>query len=395
MPTSYTPLLGFALPAQGELSNSWGTVVNNSITSLVEDAVANSATADVTSANWTLTTTGSGLSNQARMAILIPTGTPGVSRNIIAPSYSKTYYVINQSNAAVVLKGAVTTGVSIAAGRIVLAAWNGTDFALVSSGVETVSVVTANGLAGTVGGTPTAPAITLSSTITGVLKANGTAISAAVSGTDYAPATSGSGVLKGNGAGGTATAVSGTDYAPATSGSGVLKGDGAGGFSTATAGTDYVAPATATSFTAKQTFTGAVTTVGASLQAVLEKVNVQAIAATSTVAFNINTAVVWYYTTNASGNWTINIRGDASNSLNSLMAVGESMTCAFLVTQGSTAYYNSSVQIDATTSGVTTRWQGGTAPTAGNTSGIDVYSYTVIKTASATFTVLAALTQFK
>jgi hypothetical protein len=71
------------------------------------------------------------------------------------------------------------------------------------------------------------------------------------------------------------------------------------------------------------------------------------------------------------------------------------MTCAFLVTQGSTAYYNSAVQIDGTTSGVTTEWQGGTAPTAGNALGIDVYSYTVIKTASATFTVLAAQTQFK
>ena len=243
MTTSYTPLLGFALPVEGELDGAWGDVTNDSITSLVESAIAGSTTASVTSANWTLSTTGSGLANESRMAILIPTGTPGVSRNIIAPASSKLYVVVNQSNAAVVVKGAATTGATVASNTTAAVAWNGSDFALVGGGVNTVSVVTANGLAGTVGGTTSAPVITLSSTITGLLKANGTAISAAVSGTDYAPATSGTGILKGNGAGGTSTAVSGTDYAPATSGSGILKGNGAGGTSTAVSGTDY-APAT-------------------------------------------------------------------------------------------------------------------------------------------------------
>jgi hypothetical protein len=76
------------------------------------------------------------------------------------------------------------------------------------------------------------------------------------------------------------------------------------------------------------------------------------------------------------------------------MSTGQSLTVAFLVTQGATAYYNNVVQVDGATSGVTTIWQGG-APTAGNASGTDVYTYTIIKTASATFTVLASLTQFK
>ena len=113
MTTSYTSLLGLALPQTGDLSGTWGDTVNDSITQLVEDSVANYATASVTSGDWTLSTTGSGVSNEARMAILIPTGSPGVSRNIIAPSHSKMYVVINQSNAAVVVKGAATTGVSI------------------------------------------------------------------------------------------------------------------------------------------------------------------------------------------------------------------------------------------------------------------------------------------
>jgi hypothetical protein len=132
MATAYTTLLGLALPVTGELNGTWGDVVNDSITELVEDAIAGSATASVTSADWTLTTTGSGAANQARSAILIPTGTPGVSRNIIAPSSSKAYIVDNQSNAAVVIKGAATTGVTIATNTAALVAWDGADFVLVA-----------------------------------------------------------------------------------------------------------------------------------------------------------------------------------------------------------------------------------------------------------------------
>lgn len=167
MPTAYSPLLGLALPVQGELSNTWGDVVNNSITSLVEDSVANFATASVTSADWTLTTTGLGAPNQSRMAILIPTGTPGTTRNIIAPSHSKVYYVINQSNAAVVLKGAATTGVSVATGRTLIAVWNGSDFiAAASPIIDLTSQVS--------GLLPVANGGTGAGTLTGLVVGNGT-----------------------------------------------------------------------------------------------------------------------------------------------------------------------------------------------------------------------------
>jgi len=86
-----------------------------------------------------------------------------------------------------------------------------------SATVQSVSVTTANGFAGTVATATTTPAITVSTTITGVLKGNGTAISAATSGTDYAPATSGTSILKGNGSGGFSNAVSGTDYGTVSS----------------------------------------------------------------------------------------------------------------------------------------------------------------------------------
>ncbi len=133
MATAYTSLLGFALPVTGELAGTWGDTVNNSITQLVEDSVAGTATASVTSGDWTLTTTGSGAANQARCAIIRPTGTPGTTRNVIAPSSSKAYIVDNQSNAAIVFKGAATTGVTVAAGKQALVAWNGSDFVQVGA----------------------------------------------------------------------------------------------------------------------------------------------------------------------------------------------------------------------------------------------------------------------
>ena len=140
MTTAYTTLLGLALPVPGELTGTWGTTVNDSITQLLDDAIAGTATESVTSGDWTLTDTGSGAPNQARCAILIATGTPGVSRNIIAPARSKGYFVVNQSDAAVVLKGASTTGISISSGKSGLVIWNGSDFVAASGTVTSVGM---------------------------------------------------------------------------------------------------------------------------------------------------------------------------------------------------------------------------------------------------------------
>jgi hypothetical protein len=138
--------------------------------------------------------------------------------------------------------------------------------------------------------------------------------------------------------------------------------------------------------------TGRVEAVGpTAIQEVFEKATVAATAATGTVNYDVMTQAVLYYTSNASGNWTLNIRGNASNSLDSIMNTGESCTIAHLVTM-TTARYNLAVQVDGV--GVTPEWQGGSAPTAGNASSVDVYSYTVIKTGAATFKVFASQTQF-
>lgn len=298
MTTSYTTLLGLALPTTGELDGTWGDVVNNSITQLVEDSIANSATADVTASDWTLTTTGSGATNQARMAVLIPTGTPGVSRSIIAPSHNKAYIVINQSNAAVVVKGAATTGISIAAGKTSVVAWNGADFILV--------------------GLNPAEANTFS-------------------------------------------------------GNNTFSGDN--------------------TFSGTQSFTGSTSKLAEVLTNAGEICTVSATAATGTINYDVTTQSVIYYTTNASANWTVNFRGSSGTSLNTLMSTGQSVTVAFMVTQGTTAYYNNAITIDSVS--VTPKYQGGVAWSAGNPSGIDAYVYTIIKTGSAAFTVLASQTQYK
>jgi hypothetical protein len=125
---------------------------------------------------------------------------------------------------------------------------------------------------------------------------------------------------------------------------------------------------------------------------IIENATTSATAATGTINYDTLNQTVLYYTTNASANWTVNIRGNSSITLNSILSTGQSLSVVFMVTQGSTAYYNNVVQIDGTT--VTPKWQGGIAPTFGNTSGVDVYNYSIIKTAANTYNVLASQSRY-
>ncbi len=129
------------------------------------------------------------------------------------------------------------------------------------------------------------------------------------------------------------------------------------------------------------------------LQSPEEIVTISATAATGTINFDMVTQSVLYYTSNASANWTLNVRGNSSTTLNSLLPVGASITIAFMVTQTTTAYYQTGFTIDGTST--TIKWQGGSAPSAGNASSIDVYTFTIIKTAATpTYVVLGSLTGF-
>ena len=166
-----------------------------------------------------------------------------------------------------------------------------------------------------------------------------------------------------------------------------------GGTGAATlAGADIAVTTATNSFTGTQTFTGTSSALAIVLNDAAEVVNVSATAATGTINYDITTQSVLYYTTNASGNWTINFRASSGTSLNTAMTTGQSVTAAFLATQGSTAYYNNVVQVDGST--VTPKYQGGTAPTSGNASSVDAYSYTIIKTGNAAFTIFASQLKF-
>ena len=149
----------------------------------------------------------------------------------------------------------------------------------------------------------------------------------------------------------------------------------------------------ATTWTAKQTFNGSTTTLASVFINGLETTTISATAAASTIQYDVTTQSVLYYTTSASGNWTMNFRGNSTNSLDSLMATGQSITVVFLAAQGATAYYNNAITVDGAS--VTPKYQGGTAWSAGNASSTDAYSYTIVKTGSAAFTIFASQTQFK
>lgn len=145
-------------------------------------------------------------------------------------------------------------------------------------------------------------------------------------------------------------------------------------------------------WTGTQTFNGSSSIFGTVLLDSAETVNVVAAAPSATTNFYVQSGSVQYYTSNAANNWTLNIAFSSGTSMNTALAIGQSVTFVLVTTQSATAYYNSAVTIDGTS--VTPKWIGG-APTAGNASGLDVYRYAVIKTASATYTVLASLTQYK
>ena len=119
-----------------------------------------------------------------------------------------------------------------------------------------------------------------------------------------------------------------------------------------------------------------------------ESTNIIGSAPTATQTIDFVTSGVHYFTSNSTSNVTLNFRGDGSTTLNSMMAIGGSITISALITNGGTAYYASAYQIDG--SAVTPKWSGGTAPSAGNASSIDLYSFNIVKTANATFTVFAS-----
>jgi hypothetical protein len=231
-------------------------------------------------------------------------------------------------------------------------------------------------------------------TISGMVKGNGiNEITAAVAGTDYLAPPSGTTIQKANNSGALIDAVAGTDYQlPIGTIEGMVKGNGTNLITAAVAGTDYVAPGTATTFTAKQSFTGSNSVLAAVFSNIVEVATIATTGSTGSIDFNLADQSVIYNTGDATNNWTLNFRHSISTTLNASMAIGQSITLAYLATIGVTDYFNNVIKIDGTT--MVPKWQSGTAPTSGSPNSVDIYTYTIIKTADATFTVFASATKF-
>lgn len=144
--------------------------------------------------------------------------------------------------------------------------------------------------------------------------------------------------------------------------------------------------------TGSLSITGSVTASSYIVPQALEPITITSSGVPSTLYFNIMSSSILFYEGNNLTNWTLNVRGSASTPLNGIMAVGQAVTISLIATNGATPYYQTALQVDGVS--VTPKWQGGNAPTDGTANAKDVYSFSIIKTANATFTVLASKVQF-
>ena len=424
MASTYTPL-GIELQATGENAGTWGTKTNTNL-QLIEQIVGGFTTQAVSDSGDTTLSVSDG-STGATLAhrVLEFTGSLTASRNVTIPLDVQTFYVLKNSTSGsqnVVFKYATGSGDSITltpgAVKMVYATANdGTN-----PDIDDTGFITASSTDTLTNKTLTSPKIG-----TSILDTNGaelallTATSSAVNEFTIANAATGSGPTLSSTGGDSNVDI---NITPKGTGDVVLAGDtvkvgdsgaaatltsnGAGTLTITTGGTENLILNTNSG-----TNSGSITITDAAnqdiliapngygratfsgqgkIQSVAEKVTVEATAATGTKTYDVLTQAVLFYTSDASGDWTLNIRGDGSTSLNDIMDTGESITIAHLVTIGSSEFRNSALQVDG--SSVTPKYAGGSAPTEGNTNSIDSYVYTIIKTGDATFTALASLTQF-
>ena len=379
MASTYSSNLKIELQATGENSGTWGTITNTNLGTALEQAIVGKADITFSSTTETLTLSDSNSAQDARALYLSLAGTPGGAATLEVPAIEKNYIVKNGTGETVTIKVSGQTGVAIPNGKTVLVYNNGTDVVTAVDHIPSLTLgaalpVASGGTGITAFGTGVATALGQNVTGSG-------SIVLATSPTLTTPSL------------GTPTALT------LTNATGLPVATGISGLGSNVA-TFLATPSSANLASAVTDETGSGALVFGTapsisrslLNTTKEKLTISATAATGTINFDAITQSVLYYTTDASGNWTLNVRGDSGTTLDSIMSTGESITVAFLATQGATAYYQSAFQVDG--SSVTPKWQGGSAPTEGNASGIDAYVINIIKTGSATFTALASITQF-
>ena len=387
MASTYSALK-IELIGTGEQSGTWGTTTNTNLgDAALGEAITGSADVAFSSSDVTVTLTDVNTTQAARNLRLNLTGTSGGARNLILGSgcQIEKFYLINNGLAdAVTVKNTTGTGISVPAGKATLVYNNGTN--VVDAATYFTSLTLGSALPVASGGTGVTSstgtvAVVLSNTPTLVTPVLGVATATSINKVALtAPATAS-----------TLTIADGKTLT--ASNSLTLAGTDSTTMTFPASSATVAGLAIAQSFTAKQSFNGATATLASSFKNAVEFSTQTASAPTSTIQYDVTTQSVHYYTTSAANNWIVNFRGNATTSLDTLMATYDSLTVVVLATQGATAYYNSAITIDGVS--FTPKYQGGTAWTSGNASGIDAYSYTIVKTGSAAFTVFAAQTQFK
>ena len=354
MANSTSTNLKLTVQATGENSGTWGQITNTNLL-ILEQAIGGYSSIAVTS-GATLTFSNGALSNGKDQVIKL-TGTIAGAINVVVPDGIEKTYVIENATS-----GAYTVTVKTSSGTGVT--WSATDKGIkmvYSDGTNVVDTAF------------TKVSSDYTPTLSGILDTNGNDIvvdnGGAIeddSNNEYIK------FVK------TATAVNEVTITNQATGSAP---------SIAATGDD-----TNIDFNLTPKGIGRVTLNGnGKIQGLAEKVLVNG-TFTSNINIDTNTQAVQLNTATASANFTVNLRGDGSNSLDASMDTGESITVAYINKNNNVTYWNTTVQVDGVT--VTPVWQGGAAPTGGNTTSNDVYTYTAIKTGAATFTVLASQTQF-
>ena len=358
MPSTYTARLKLERQASGENSGNWGNLVNYvmnrvdcSVKGYQAADVAGNANVTLTSANSTSNTDDSSTDDQVHNAILEFTGALTANIHVFTDAVETKYTVFNNTSGSYTLTfantGHAANGVALKQGAKTLIYSDGSTIADVMGDLGDVTMTSLTS-AGNVAATNVVATAAISGTsITGTANVGGTNLNA------------------------TANTISIAGSAP--------------NIASTTANSDILL--TPTGVASRVTFNG-----GGKIQQIAEKTTIEATAATGTINFDVLTQAIWYFTSNAAANYTLNIRGDSSNTLNNIMDTGEATTIVHLVTQGASAYYANAITVDG--SSITPEWSGGEAPTEGNATSVDVYTLSLIKTGNAAFTALASQTQF-
>jgi hypothetical protein len=356
MANSTSSFLKLTVQATGENSGTWGQITNTNLL-IVEQAIAGYEAVALNATTGATLTFSNGAVSNGKNAVLQLTGTITSAVNVVVPVVEKVYIVDNATSGAyaVTVKTTSGTGVTWAA------ADKGTKM-VYGDGTNIVDTAF------------TELSSDFSPQLSADLDTNGQNI--IIDNTKSINDENGNEQIKFATTGSAVNEFTVTNAA--TSGHPALS---------VTGGDSNIDMTLTPKGTGRVTFNG-----GGKIQQLAEKITIAATGTTGTVNYDVITQAVLYHTTNAAGNFTVNLRGDGSTTLNNIMDTNETVTVAFLVTQGSTPYYNNAVTIDG--SSVTPEWQGGSAPSSGNASSIDVYTYTIIKTGDAAFTALAAQTQF-